>query len=498
MGLRQKKFRRLLLAGVLTCGFMLLLSVVVYEEIQMDYSWLEYRDDGAPEDKCHCKKIIQGDTEAIKHAKLLTITRSFKNQTKVTDEQYIELTKDCEMFRTTRKYLPFALSSEEEAFPLAYSIVVHHKVQNFERLLRSIYAPQNFYCIHVDNKSHESTLKAISAIASCFDNVFIASRLEEVVYASWSRVQADLNCMKDLSQISDRWKYFINLCGQDFPLKTNLEIVRALKGLGGGNSLETEAMPNSKTYRWMKRHIVKDGAIHITEENKDPPPHDIKMFSGGAYIVVSNAFVQYVLTSPKAQDLIMWSADTYSPDEFLWATLQRIPGVPGFIRAHSKYDVSDMNSISRLIKWAYHEGSFDAVYPPCQANKFIYGFLASMEMFVSGLDYIKDHLGEGRKRLNRIIKKSGSWCPPDPVEVVGDRRMRTKFKHMLKNLSHPMYHSLDALGSSFTLAPADSVVTPAHVMLDHKTDHGASTHGFTGRLTKTKVGLTTEDDPLPF
>ncbi|KAI4876003.1 hypothetical protein NFI96_019878 [Prochilodus magdalenae] len=57
-----------------------------------------------------------------------------------------------------------------------------------------------------------------------------------------------------------------------------------------------------------------------------------------------------------------------------------------------------------------------------------------------------------RKRLNTVIKKSSSvlGCPPDPVEVVGDRRMRTKFKHMLKNLSHPMYHSLEALGSSFS------------------------------------------------
>ncbi|KAI4876473.1 hypothetical protein NFI96_017395, partial [Prochilodus magdalenae] len=56
------------------------------------------------------------------------------------------------------------------------------------------------------------------------------------------------------------------------------------------------------------------------------------------------------------------------------------------------------------------------------------------------------------KRLNRVIKKSSSvlGCPLDPVEVVGDRRMRTKFKHMLKNLSHPMYHSLEAMGSSLS------------------------------------------------
>ncbi|KAI4884870.1 hypothetical protein NFI96_029910, partial [Prochilodus magdalenae] len=52
-----------------------------------------------------------------------------------------------------------------------------------------------------------------------------------------------------------------------------------------------------------------------------------------------------------------------------------------------------------------------------------------------------------RKRLNRIKSSSVLGCHLDPVEVVGDRRMRTKFKHMLKNLSLPMYHSVKALGS---------------------------------------------------
>ncbi|KAG9270391.1 beta-1,3-galactosyl-O-glycosyl-glycoprotein beta-1,6-N-acetylglucosaminyltransferase [Astyanax mexicanus] len=366
--IRQRQFCRWMSVGVLTCLLLLMLSVVIYRETQIDYSWLVFGDDGTPEDSCNCDNIIVGDIEEIKHAKLLTITKVFKNQTKMTDEHYIELTQDCERFRVTRKYMPFTLSAEEEAFPLAYSIVVHHKVQNFERLLRSIYAPQNFYCIHVDKKASESTRAAINATVSCFDNVFIASQLEEVVYASWSRVQADINCMKDLYQISDRWKYFINLCGQDFPMKTNLEMVRALKGLHGGNSLETETMPSNKEYRWKKRHIVKNGDIHNTNEAKKPPPSGIKMFSGGAYIVVSRAFIRFVLEDPKAQELISWSKDTYSPDEFLWATMQRIPGVPGYIRAHHKFDRTDMNTISRLIKWVYHEGDFDAVYPPCQGT----------------------------------------------------------------------------------------------------------------------------------
>lgn len=332
----------------------------------MNYGSLMFRDDETPEDVCDCKKILHGDTDEIDRAKLLSMTQSFKNITRITDEQYINQTKDCEKFLRTRKYLSFPLSEEEEAFPLAYSIVIHHKVQNFERLLRSIYSPQNFYCIHVDQKAPESTIRAISAIVSCIDNVFLASQLEHVVYASWSRVQADINCMKDLYRVSSRWKYFINLCGQDFPIKTNLEIVRELKALAGANSLETEITPGIKEYRWKKRFQVINGKIQATNQVKNPPPFGIKIFSGGAYIVVSRDFVRYVLEDPKAQVLMSWINDTYSPDEFIWATMQRIPGVPGFLRAHTKFDVTDIYSIARLIKWAGHEGALDAVYPACQ------------------------------------------------------------------------------------------------------------------------------------
>lgn len=327
-----------------------------------------FGSDESPEDECDCHKILRGDPGEIEHAKTLAITKSFKELTRVTDGQYVKQTEDCEAFRRTRKYMPFPLSEEEKAFPVAYSIVVHHKVQNFERLLRSIYVPQNLYCVHVDKKAPLSTRKAISAIVSCIDNVFLASRTEEVVYASWSRVQADINCMKDLYQVSSRWKYFINLCGQDFPIKTNLEIVRALKALGGANSLETESTPANKDYRWKKMHQVINGSIRKTNKDKSPPPFGLKVFSGNAYIVVSRDFVRFALENPKAKALMSWVNNTYSPDEFIWATMQRMPGVPGFLRAHSKFDITDIYSISRLIKWAGHEGADNAVYPACQGT----------------------------------------------------------------------------------------------------------------------------------
>lgn len=136
-------------------------------------------------------------------------------------------------------------------------------MQNFERLLRAIYAPQNIYCVHVDRKSEVSVFAAIQAITSCFPNVFMVSKAVNVMYGHWSRVQADLNCMADLYNINTEWKYLINLCGQDFPLKTNLEIVRMLRSLRGGNSMESEEMPEYKKQRVTDVYQIVDGKIQV-------------------------------------------------------------------------------------------------------------------------------------------------------------------------------------------------------------------------------------------
>ncbi|XP_047237369.1 beta-1,3-galactosyl-O-glycosyl-glycoprotein beta-1,6-N-acetylglucosaminyltransferase-like [Girardinichthys multiradiatus] len=376
MRLCKKSWWHLLLVLTVALGslWMVLLVLQLDTSLPLDlihsHSWLEYKDhDFGPESICNCSAIQQGDQEALQEAKLLTITKHFRKTIQIPDEYYINQTQDCRQFKSKRKYITLPLSKEEEEFALAYSIVVHHKVQNFERLLRAIYAPQNIYCVHVDKKSQPSVQAAIESIVSCFPNVFMVSQAVSMVYAGWPRVQADLNCMADLYKASAEWKYFINLCGQDFPLKTNLEMVRMLRSLKGGNSMETEDMPAGKKWRITMVHKIVNGTIKSTGKSKSQPPFNLPIKSGNAYIVVTRGYVRSVLEDTRIQALIEWSKDTYSPDEFLWATIQRIPGVPGSTRPHPKYDQTDINAIARLVKWWWHEGSQDsAVYPECQGS----------------------------------------------------------------------------------------------------------------------------------
>ena len=48
--------------------------------------------------------------------------------------------------------------------------------------------------------------------------------------------------MEDLYKRYKDWKYFINVSGQEFPLKTNNELVKRLEGLDGKSIRSTKIL----------------------------------------------------------------------------------------------------------------------------------------------------------------------------------------------------------------------------------------------------------------
>ena len=135
----------------------------------------------------------------------------------IPDVNYTYMTENCEEFKKVRKYITKPVNEEEEKFSLAFSILIYRNIEILERLLRAIYRPQNFYCIHVDAKSDKNVHNGIKSIADCFDNVFVSSRVVDIEWALYNVLEADLICMEDLWKRSRKWKYFINLTGEEFP-----------------------------------------------------------------------------------------------------------------------------------------------------------------------------------------------------------------------------------------------------------------------------------------
>ncbi|XP_060100347.1 N-acetyllactosaminide beta-1,6-N-acetylglucosaminyl-transferase-like [Heteronotia binoei] len=256
----------------------------------------------------------------------------------------------CSQILLDGRYLPRSLSAEEAAFPLAFVIALHKDFETFERVFRALYAPHNLYCVHVDEKASAAFKLHVGRLLDCFPNAFLASKAEPVVYGGVSRLQADLNCMQDLLRSQVRWKYLLNMCGQDFPLRTNWEMVQHLKKFGGKNITPGILPPGPITLR--TKHVYKEhmskGASYMIRMRalKPPPPHNLTIYFGSAYVALTRPFVEFLFQDRRALDLLEWSKDTYSPDEHFWVTLNRIPGVPG-----SMPDASWEGNL-RAIKWS--------------------------------------------------------------------------------------------------------------------------------------------------
>lgn len=262
---------------------------------------------------------------------------------------------NCTLLQSELHFIMAPLSKEEEDFPLAFIITIHKELETFVRLLRAIYAPQNVYCIHIDDKALEEYKTSVRSLSGCFSNVFLASVSEKVTYAGFSRLQADINCMKDLVKSPIKWRRVINLCGQDFPIQSNLELVRYMQGSGWKDRNMTPGIKQPPTMKHRTEYpYVEVKGIHVAQRargpKKGPPPQNLTIYFGTAYYSLTRPFVEFVLSDPVAKDLLEWSRDTFSPDEHYWVTLNHMKEAPG---SHVN---GGWEGNIRAIKWRDQEG----------------------------------------------------------------------------------------------------------------------------------------------
>ena len=227
------------------------------------------------------------------------------------------------------------MSKEEEELPIAFGLTVHKDSRLLDRILRAIYMPNNVYCIHIDKKSPEVFSKAIRAIIRCLPNVFIAANSVDVLWGHITVVQAQFSCMEELLKSQVKWKYYISLVGQDFPLYDNKQIVKALQGLNNTNNIESYPMAKRQLYRMKAVFILKENhQIYKTKKPKGPPPHNITIYKGSTHIIAIREFVEFGLHGQIGKDFYEFLKDSKIPDETIYSSLQRHPGVPGGINGN--------------------------------------------------------------------------------------------------------------------------------------------------------------------
>jgi len=287
-----------------------------------------------------CERLISGLENMTRTAALLN------------DSDVLEFYKasiDCHRLLDTR-FVHQPVTIQEQQLPIAFGLTVYKGARLFERILQAIYMPHNVYCIHIDKKSSVVFRRAMQAMIRCLPNVFISSKSIDVVWGHISLVQTQLSCMEELLQSSVKWKYYISLVGQDFPLYDNKEIVTALQGLDNLNNIGSYPMPKELLKKRINLgYTLENHTIKKTQRLKSPPPHNITIHKGSTFIIAIKEFVEFVLHSKIGKDLFEYLKDTYIPDESLYASLQQHPLAPGGIHGRQG------KSIARALHWSNRE-----------------------------------------------------------------------------------------------------------------------------------------------
>lgn len=188
----------------------------------------------------NCQAIVNGDRNALEQASKLNWCDD--NRPEQTIYTRVLNGNNCDRFKEHFGYTDSTVSDVsdvERDFPIAFSILTYEDIHQSERLLHAVYKPHNIYCVHVDSKADSSLLDNFIAIAKCLPNVIVPQDTINVHWAEYSVLEAELLCMDLLVKAAAvKWKYYINLTGREFPLKTNLELVNILKVYNGGNDID--------------------------------------------------------------------------------------------------------------------------------------------------------------------------------------------------------------------------------------------------------------------
>ena len=278
---------------------------------------------------CNCTKLINSDEKEISSVQQ-SLEKWHENPHFMSQlKDWSPSGSNCAEI-TAEFHNSFYVSQEEKDFPLAFSFVSYERTAQVMRLFKAIYRPHNVYCFHPDGKTDVEFVRKFRYLAHCMDNIIMPEKLGEVFYAHHSIMDAQMACLAELTRSEVRnkfhWKYAINVCGTELPLRTNREMVRTLKPLykQGQSAIEFKVMTGSEAINRFHRKWVLDRTTRLMKETNismGPPPHGITLRKSWNFIAATQSFVDYLFHSRVAQDFREWIKDGLIPEEHFYASL---------------------------------------------------------------------------------------------------------------------------------------------------------------------------------
>ena len=226
---------------------------------------------------------------------------------------------------------------------IAYLILVHRYPNQFKRLFKAIYHPDNHYLIHVDKRSGTALQTEIQNFLADFPNASLL-KSEKAIWGGYSLVDAELRGIKELLRMDKQWEFFINLSAQDFPLKSQTYIHNYLSRNIGKDFLKVlnqfKARPD--TMHRVEEYVIEAGDEIISEPIvKRPFLRGVTPYIGNQWMILSRKFCEFVSYSAEVERFKEFYKNTLIADEGFFQT----------VIMNTSYKANIVNDDKRTIDW---------------------------------------------------------------------------------------------------------------------------------------------------
>lgn len=209
-----------------------------------------------------------------------------------------------------------------EPINIAYFILVHRLPNQFKRLFEAIYESNNHYLIHIDKKATDELKEEIELFLKPFANTYIMQS-EKVIWGGYSMVQAELDGIQYLLDVDAKWHYFINLSGQDYPLKSQSIIRQFLSENNGKSYLKVadQQLTRPETMNRIENHFeeLEDSISKIT--HKRAFMEDVTPYIGGQWMILTRSCCEFISNSSEVEKFEDYYFNTLIADESFFQTV---------------------------------------------------------------------------------------------------------------------------------------------------------------------------------
>jgi len=205
---------------------------------------------------------------------------------------------------------------------IAYFIMVHHKPDVFRAMFEKIYTRDQFYLIHIDRKAKPEITEEIQVYLMQYPNAFILESMN-IVPGGFSMIQAELNAMEYLLNVSRDWDYFINLSGEDHPLKSQNIIRQFLTANNGRNYLfyYDQKYYRPDTLQRIQNHFTelthKISSLIYKREFMD----GVIPYIGGKWFMFTRETCTFLINNKRVMDFEDYYLHTLLPAESFFQTV---------------------------------------------------------------------------------------------------------------------------------------------------------------------------------